>query len=145
MKEIIICSILFIAIFSNCAFSDDNTLKGVWELVEGKNVSADTTTTFFPTTPFAKHMKIISKTHFTTVWQDTSVSNFWTEGFNGGTYTFINGIYTEHLTYFSWVESIGIKVSFKVKIEGDKLFLSPANEDGTEKEFGLFEQWKKLE
>ena len=134
-------TIIFFVSLVSCAVEKRNPIEGAWQLVEGKNVSADSTEVY-PASLSGKSMKIIGKTHFATVTQDTTSSS---TGFNGGSYTFENDIYTEHLTYFSLVDAIGISASYKVKIEGDILFMVPSTADGEEQELGTFEEWKRLE
>ncbi|MEF8845383.1 MAG: hypothetical protein V5A59_07890 [Bacteroidales bacterium] len=86
-------------------------------------------------------MKIIGKNHFSTVWQDTSTQGY--SGFNGGTYSFNNGLYIEHIDYSE--RGIVGRAIFKVNFKADTMIFTPATEDGTEKEYGSFEKWKRLE
>ena len=99
----------------------------------------------YPMTIHGKHMKIITKMHFATVWQDTTNPSSIYPGFNGGSYTFDSGLYTENHEYFSNPSQIGKKSFYKVRIEEEKLFISLATEDGKDKEFGFFEEWKRVE
>jgi hypothetical protein len=74
---------------------------------------------------------MIGDKHFTTIWQDTSLNkeDYWRSGFNGGTYTFVNGIYTENLSYFSSTGSIGKQFSFRTEFKDDTLILTFIPED----------------
>ena len=115
-----------IVVLMGCSSPESASLEGTWQLIEGKNVTPDTTL-IYSASPDAQHMKIIGDTHFATVWQDTAQNS---SGFNGGTYTYEDGIYTESLTMFSLVDWIGRQSIFLAEIEGDRLILSPANAKG---------------
>ena len=91
-------------------------------------------------------MKIIGKKYFSTVWQDTTInkSDFWCAGFNGGTYTFENGVYTETEMYFNLPSNIGSKVAFKAEFENDTLVLTYIPQGETDI-YSNTEKWKRLE
>ena len=91
----------------------------------------------------ATHMKIIGKTHFATIWQDPNDESY--EGFNGGTYTFEKGIYTENHKFYSVNSSIGSITHCKVKIEKDRFFMESIAEEGKKPDFSLYEVWKRAE
>ena len=142
MKILAICSILTLAICISCNEEQTYPLEGAWELVKGESKTEDSTISY-PMTPHGKHMKLLTKTHFTTVAMDTTYPHPAYPSFNGGTYTLANGIYTERLEYLSEPSGLGSIAYFKIKIEDDKFFISPANEDGEEEEYGYFEEWKR--
>ena len=119
-------------------------IEGTWQLLEGKVTTADTMFTY-PGSTNAKHWKIITESHFATIYQDTTSNEIFSTGFNGGTYTYIDGVYTEYFTHSKYSSQIGSSLSFKAKIEGDRLHISPCNEDGTENEFGNIEKYKRLD
>ena len=143
VMKIITSFCLFVLLLS-CAQMDTNPIQGTWQLVEGRYVTADTTI-IYGVSPTASRIKVIGKTHFATVWQDTASSDPIATGFNGGTYTFSNGIYIEKLDYFSYKDWIGGEAIFKVKIEGDKLTFIPATKEGNEQETGFFDEWRRIE
>jgi hypothetical protein len=100
----------------------------------------------YPFSDQARHWKIITRTHFATIFQDTTTDVVFSTGFNGGTYTFMNSIYTENFTHSSYSNNlIGQKLLFNARIENDTLFLSPCSEDGTMLENGNFEEYKRLD
>jgi hypothetical protein len=144
MKVLIICGILVTALCFSCIKEPTYPLEGAWELVKGEYKSKDSVLSY-PMTIYSKHMKIITKTHFATVWQDTTNPSSIYPGFNGGTYTFVNGLYTEDHDYHSTLSRFGKKSFYKVRFEGNKFFMSSATEDGKDTEFGFFEEWKRLE
>jgi len=133
--------ILVVGFFISCASRQNNPVEGTWQLVDGRFVDEDTTVTY-PMSPDEKRMKIIGKTHFATLWQDTTQN---ISGFNGGTYTFEDGMYTEQLSFFSSIDWIGIQSIFLAEIEGDRLLLTPSNADGEAQQYGYFEEWERLD
>jgi len=93
MKKIIFFSMVISLIILSCAQQEAKSpLEGTWQLINGKGLLPDTTI-IYPGIN-GKHWKIITKSHFATIYQDTTSDKFLTNGFNGGTYTFISGIYT---------------------------------------------------
>jgi hypothetical protein len=141
---LIICALL-----TNCANKSTSPIIGTWELIKGSYISNDTArmkSFEYPRSVNGKHWKIITKSHFASIYQDTTTNLFLSSGFNGGKYTFINGIYTENFTHSSISNrQIGTKLLFKAKIEGDKLFITPFSDNGTEIKFGSFEEYKRLD
>ena len=142
MKSLIICG--FLMVMSYCASAQEsNSIEGVWQLVKGEYKSEDSSFSY-PQIPYFKSMKIITKTNFATVWQDTSLGAD-ESGFNGGTYTFVNGIYTESCDYFFYIPWVGAKISYRIRFEGDRFLMSPVTADGKDEKFGVFEEWKRVE
>ena len=123
---------------------ESSSIEGVWELVTGELRNPDNTVSY-PNSTEARHMKIITKSHFTTVWVDPKHDGDLYPGFNGGTYTYLHGLYVETHTYQENSEGIGNKSHYKVQIEGDRFFLSPATETGEAQKNGFFEEWKRIE
>ena len=143
MKKIIYAPVAAILITLMCSTSSVNdSMEGTWILVKGIIITAQDTIKL-PASENAVHMKIIGKTHFATIWQDPNEKNY--AGFNGGTYTFENGIYTENLQFNSNRASIGWKVRFKVKLEKDMFYMESAVEEGETPEFIIQEKWKRAE
>ena len=106
-----------------------NQLEGTWVLSSGD---------------FAGALKIINKTHFATVSQDTSKQR---SHFNAGTYSLSGDTYTENIEFFSaFPELIGNSVSYKIKIEGNRFTISPLEkEEETEPEMQVQEEvWEKI-
>lgn len=145
--------LIFFSLFLICCDTKlTNPIEGTWELISGMYISDDNDENAeyrsfnYPYSNYGKYWKIISKTHFATIFQDTTNNSLFSTGFNAGTYTLIDGIYTENFTHSSYIkELIGMKLLFKVKIEGDKLFISSCYEDGTTKDYGNFEEYKRLD
>lgn len=144
MKKVIFLGLVITVIITCCAQQEAKSpLEGTWQLTNGKGLSPDTTI-IYPGIN-GKHWKIITKSHFATIYQDTTSDKFLTNGFNGGTCTFIDGIYTENFTHSSLPSQIGRRMLFKAKIEGNKLFITPCSEDGTDEKYGNFEEYKRLD
>ena len=145
MKAKAFLILLVCAMFTRCGNQSISPIIGTWQLINGKYISSDTTVDY-PGNVNGNHWKIITKSHFATIYQDTTSNKFLSTGFNGGTYTYIDGIYTENFSHSSIANrQIGTKLSFKAKIEGDKLFISPYSKDGTEGKYGNFEEYKRLD
>lgn len=143
MKSFLLSIGALILIIATTSFSPDDKLpiEGVWQLEKGKYISEDTTVTY-PTPPSGRHMKIISESYFSTVWQGSGDE---LEGFNGGSYTLKGDRYIETNLYSSWINEIDSKVYFQIKIENDRLYLYPTNDKGELQKYGFFEQWKRME
>lgn len=133
----LIMGFLVIAFFTACTQKSENPIQGTWQLIEGKYIAPDTNLQYHKN----KHMKIIGKNHFATVWRDTSTQGY--SGFNGGIYSFNNGLYIEHIDYSE--RGIGGRAVFKVNFRADTMIFTPATKEGKVKEYGSFEKWEKLE
>jgi hypothetical protein len=146
MKEIVYFSLIFSLIIGSCTQKEARSpIEGTWQLVNGRYLSSDTSINY-PGNFNGNHWKILTDSHFATIYQDTASNKFLSTGFNGGTYTYIDGIYKEYYTHSSISNSqIGMELTFKAKVEDDKLFISPCSEDGKEEEFGNFEEYKRLD
>ncbi len=125
---LLIIVISFICLVS-CAAEKDNPLEGTWVLSSGE---------------FTGALKIINKTHFATVSQDTSKQR---SHFNAGTYSLSGDTYTENIEFFSILtDLIGDSFSYKIKIEGNRFTMSPLEKEGeTEPELQIQEEvWEKI-
>ncbi len=143
MKRFIYAPVAAMLIALLCSTSQvNNSLEGTWILVKGIIITAQDTIKY-PATKNAVHMKIIGKTHFATLWQDPNDENY--AGFNGGTYTFENGIYTENLQFNIDRANIGWKARFKVKLEKDMFYMESIVEEGETPEFTIQEKWKRAD
>jgi hypothetical protein len=143
MKKLILFPVvaaLFLLICSTRTAQD--TLEGTWILVKGTIVTPEDTIQL-PATEDAVHMKIIGKTHFATIWQDPNVEGY--EGFNGGTYTYENGIYTENIQFNIENGSIGWSIRFKVTLEKNRFFMESVDDEGNKPEFKISEEWKRVD
>jgi hypothetical protein len=144
MKVITVFTLAFVCMSYSCVQESSSPLAGAWELVEGKYISEDTMLTY-PMTASSEHMKILSESHFATIWQDTTNPHPAYPGMNGGSYTLVDSLYTEHLDYASNPSVIGTKALCKVKFDGDRFILSPVSEDGQNQEYGFYEEWKRVD
>jgi hypothetical protein len=145
MKKVIFLGLVIALIIGSCAQENKSPIEGAWQMISGIYTTPDTVIKY-PVNINAKHMKIISERYFSTVWQDTTIdkSDWWYAGFNGGTYTFADGIYTEEEMYFMSPPNIGSKPAFKAEIKNDTLVLTYIFEkpkDG----YSNVEKWKRLE
>ncbi len=103
------------------AQGEKNAIEGTWEMVSAK-WSDPETTSLWPVTDHARQIKMISRTHFVWINQDTSQKDV--SGFGGGKYTLDGDKYTEHIEIFYDPIWIGKSVTFKIKVEGDTLIQS---------------------
>jgi hypothetical protein len=119
-----------------------NWLEGAWEMVSGKLILPDQTIEM-PRTESEHAIKVINKTHFATVHQDTSTNDIYS---NAGTYTLTEDTYTENLEYATSITMIGKTYCFKSTIEGDKWIISgPVEKPGAEvPEWKIHEVWKRV-
>ena len=143
MKRSIFLCLIIALIIGSCAQEKKSPIEGAWRLVYGNYTTPDTVMNY----PLSSNnMKIIDDKYFSTIWQDTVMdkSNWWSAGFNGGTYTFVNGVYTENLMYFSIPSNIGGKASFNAEIRNDTLVLTYVFETA-KKGYSNVEKWKRLE
>ena len=95
--------------------------SGNWEMISAKWTSPDTTY-LFPITDHDRQIKMISRTHFVWISQDTSRKDVY--GFGGGKYTLDGDKYTEHIEIFYDPIWIGKSITFTMKVEGDTLIQS---------------------
>jgi hypothetical protein len=150
MKRILFLSLAAALLIAGCHHEktfpvETSPIAGAWQLVSGNYITPDTLANF-PVTANGHHMKIIGEKYFSTIWQDTTIckSDVWYSGFNGGTYTFKNEVYTETELYFYPISGIGNIWSAKVEIKGDTMVLTyiPADPDS---KASSVEVWKRLE
>ena len=146
MKKIqlpIFILIVFAGLFAfNIAPKKKESIQGAWILVEGKMVTENEVTKYpGSSNTNAKHLKIINKNRFATIYQDASDENY--QGFNGGSYTFKDGIYTENLTIASVRSLIETTARFKIRLDKDRLYMDSCDENGNINDKGIFEVWKK--
>ncbi len=112
---------VFLLSSSTIAQEKKNPIEGTWELVSGKWSDPDTTY-LFPITDSGRQIKMISRTHFVWMSQDTSRKDVY--GFGGGKYTLDGDKYTEHIEIFYDPRGIGKSLTFKMRVEGDTLIQS---------------------
>ena len=145
MKINTLLSMIILIIIGSCTQEKKSPIEGCWQLISGKAMTQDTVMNY-PVSIHGYHMKIIGKKYFSTVWQDTTInkSDFCYAGFNGGTYTFENGVYTETEMYFNLPSNIGSKVAFKAEFENDTLVLTYIPQGATDI-YTNTEKWKRLE
>jgi hypothetical protein len=143
MKKIYVplAAILFLFVFGSCCMK--NPVEGTWELVSAKWISADTVE--FPNSEYDREWKMIGKTHFLFVRQDTTAKDL--SFFGGGTYIFEDNKYTETLEFVSWEFLIGIPITYECKFEDDMWIMTgPVVEEGEKKpDWQLHEEWRKIE
>jgi hypothetical protein len=144
MKKTIFLILTVAFIVGGCTQEKKSPIEGAWKLISGKSVTPDTVMNY-PVSINGNHIKIIGKKYFTTIWQDTTIkSDWWSDGFNGGTYTFVDGIYTEDEMYFITPGNIGSKPAFKAEIKNDTLVLTYIFKKAADG-YSNIEKWKRLE
>lgn len=115
-----IIALLIISCFSCTAPEKKNPLEGTWEMIKATASTPDSTMNWIKSDS-RRQIKIISKTYFATIAQDTKEGN---NMFNGGTYTLEEDTYTENLEFFNNSSLIGHSASFKIEISKDQLKMS---------------------
>ncbi len=140
-KFFLIPLILLTFLFSFSS-GQENKLEGTWELVSGKLTLPDQTIEL-PRTGSEREIKVLNKTHFATILQDTSTNEIYS---NAGTYEITEDTYTEHQEFNSGITMIGKTYSFKSKIEGDKWTISgPVEKPGADiPDWKIHEVWKRV-
>jgi hypothetical protein len=134
----IVLSVFFLSFFIGL----ENKLEGTWELVSGKIILPDQTIEL-PRTEFEHEIKVLNKTHFATVHQDTSTNEIYS---NAGTYVLTEDTYTEYQEFNSGITMIGKTYSFLSTIEGNKWTISGPVEkpEADIPEWKIHEVWKRV-
>ena len=118
-------SIFLILVFlfgcTTTTVEEKNPIEGTWELIYAKSSNTDTTY-LFPVTDYERNIKMISRTHFVWIAQDTSREDIY--GFGGGKYTLDGDNYTEYFEMFVNPALVGKSITFKVEVKGDTLIQS---------------------
>lgn len=133
-------AIILALLVSSC--KESNSLEGTWELVKGTYITEDNTLNY-PVSEGEIRMKVLTKSHFATVFQHPTNDLY--SGYNGGSYEYENGILTEHCDYFSNVKLLGKKNYFLIRFEEERVFMTACDKDGNALEYGFFEEWKVVE
>jgi hypothetical protein len=144
MKTYVIVAIVMLIILCTCLPQPQAPIQGTWKLLISRSLGDDSA----PPRPFSSHwrsIKIIGKNHFATIWQDTTSTGFWSNGYNGGEYDFKDNQYTEHYQFFSEKGILGAKATFSVKRERNILILSFQRKNKKGELTGMYEEWKRLE
>ncbi len=147
MKRVIFLSVILLFIIGRCTQQEvKSPLEGAWQLISGTYITPDTVMNY-PVSINGKNIKMVGGKYFATIWQDTTIdkSNWWSAGFNGGTYTIVDGVYTETETHFSNLSRIGSKPSFNLEIKNDTAILTAILPPDTPSGYSNVEKWKRLE
>ncbi len=125
MKRSIFIILIVAFVTGSCTKNSKSHISGTWKIVYGVSSNMDSSV-IFPQSLKDHYIKIIGEKYFCTIWQDTTLNrdNFWYSGFNGGTLTFENGIYTENISYFSSPSNIGKQYTFNAQFKSDTLILT---------------------
>ncbi len=144
MKKTYYFLLAMLMISLSCKTENKNAVEGTWELVSAKYTSPDTTY-LYPKSEFDHVIKIIGKTHFLFISQDTSRIESY--DFGGGTYTLEGDTYTENIVFFKYPGFIGQSISYNNQIEGDNWVMTgPLNKKENEDfKWAMHEVWKRIE
>ncbi len=142
MKKANFALIMLVTALLAVACTEKNPIEGTWILVEGTYITEDNTLNY-PISQTDKRLKVVGKTHFATVWQNPDNDEYC--GYNGGSYKYANGIYSESLEFFNDNSLVGTESHFILTQNGDEIKIAACNAMGEEQEFGFFETWKKIE
>lgn len=145
MKTYIFSALIIVSCLSSVIFLNskekDFSLVGTWVLRTGVLLGPDGQVDL-KRKGSTKELKVISDTHFTTIWQNPLEPK--DMGFNGGSYTFKNNIFTEQLEFFSFTERIGETVHYKIELEENTLSMSACDSVGNISKTGYFQVWERL-
>ena len=139
--------LVFVFLFGCTATTveEKNPIEGTWELISSKTIYTDTT--IIGLEGQDRQIKMISRTHFVWISQDTSRYNV--SGFGGGRYTLNGDNFTEHIDMFIAPYWVGKSVPYKIKIEGDTFIQSgtvPYKEWGfADSDYKTIEVWKRID
>ena len=113
---------------------EENSLEGVWKVVSGEWTMQDTNYTF-PGGDFKdmKSIKILGKTNWANVGQDTSLDMHWA---HAGIFRITEDTYVEYFEIHNNIESIGDSSVYKYTLDGDKWTISSD---------WMKEEWKRIE
>ena len=103
--------------FSNHVLA--SPFMGAWQLVSGEYVGEDGKLAQYKDMKL-KSMKVLTDKHFSFI--SMKGDEFWASG--GGTYIFDKEKYTEIPVHTSYEVELGIRYTFKYRLEGDKWFNS---------------------
>jgi hypothetical protein len=135
--------IFVILILAHCTSIKKSPFEGAWICVSAKWDAPNDSGSMSPSD---KYIKLITKTYFISIDQDTSKKE---AVYSCGKYAFDGKIYTETIECFKNPKFIGHSISYKSKLNGNTWELS-----GTYKlkEWGVsdhnyeaYELWKKIE
>ncbi|MCZ4223209.1 hypothetical protein [Pedobacter rhodius] len=125
MKSKILLFIAFTFLYackekSEQAADNEQTIQGTWRLVSGKIVDKNSGKTSNYPMDF-QMIKIINRTHFAFLKHSLNLKD--STGFDagGGSYSFDDGKYTEHLEYYSNKNWEGKTFDFKLSLINDTL------------------------
>lgn len=131
-----------VALFFWKVEKSENPMVGTWVMISGVYMGPDGQAGDL-SPGSSRQMKVINGSHFTTLWQDTLTRE--NMGFNGGSYTFENNIYTEYLDFFSITGRIGDTAHYLVELRGNRLSISACNERGEISATGYFQEWERID
>ena len=136
-------AVILLAGLYSCATEKKVPVEGAWELISQEITTSDSVYTF-PASEFERQIKIIGKTHFAFVRQDTSQSDPSLAG-GGGRYTFDNGIYTEYMEFFENPALVGTTLHYNCQFEGDRWTMTGPVNGSDDVGWTLHEVWMKLD
>ena len=113
--------LVFLLSNTTSAQEKKNPIEGTWEMISAKASMLDTTF-LYPVTDYSRQIKMISRTHFVCIYQDTSRKDEY--GFAGGKYTLDGDKYTEHIEMSKPPDMIGESGTFTMKVEDDTFIQS---------------------
>jgi hypothetical protein len=144
MKKIYLPLTVILFLFLSYSCCEKNKVEGTWELVSATWVYSDTNTVKFPASEYDREIKMIGKTHFLFIRQDTTNKELFFSG--GGTYIIEGNKYTETLEFASWGEDIGIPISYNCEFTDSMWIMTgPVNEGDQLPVWTLHEEWKRIE
>jgi hypothetical protein len=126
MKHLTLILIAFVII--SCATQEKkpaNPMVGSWKLLTGTQIAKDDTV-ITDYTVASSFIKIINDTHFAFLLHDLKKGQMDAPVFSsgGGTYSYKDGTYTEHLEYCTARDWEGHDFTFNIEFKGDTMIQS---------------------
>jgi hypothetical protein len=145
MKKFYVPFIVILFSFFSYSCCEKNQVEGTWELVSAKWSYSDTNVVEFPNSEYDREVKMIGKTHFLFIRQDTTNKDLFFSG--GGTYKLEGNRYTETLDVASWGTDIGSVITYDCQFNDSMWIMTgPVNVEGEELPgWKLHEEWEKIE
>jgi hypothetical protein len=144
MKKIYVPLTVMLFLFLSYSCCEKNKVEGTWELVSAKWYYPDSSMAEFPNSEYDREVKIIGKTHFLFIRQDTTNKELYFSG--GGTYTFEENKYTETLNLLSWEGDMGSVATYDCEFRDSMWIVTgPVGEGDKLPSWKLHEEWKKIE
>ena len=125
MKKIIYSIMATTLIILSCTQEEKSPVEGTWQYASSITIAPDTVVNSASENDSGIWLLMIGEKHFSTIWQEEPKDelDLYYEGFDFGTYTYIDGIYSESSMY-STVPGMnnGPNLEYITEFKGDTMF-----------------------